>query len=284
MPVKNSLTAAKEGTLTLKSQVDAMMPAIKRALPKVITPERFSRIVITAITNSPALQKCSSTSFLGAMMNAAQLGLEPNTPLGQAYLIPYGNQCQFQIGYQGLIEVARRAGTTVEAHEIKANDDFSYTLGLHPDMIHKPALNNRGETVGYYAIWHNKDLSGFEVMTKDEIKAFAEKKSKAYKAGPWQTDFDAMAKKTVLKQALKYAPKSVELENAMAADSTVKDVEQKEASNETFDINLTPAKEEPEENAKPQSAQQATVIDNETGEVTGPDTKNEATAAQESIL
>ena len=91
--------------MTIPDMVKAMMPEIKRALPAVITPERFTRIALSALNNTPALQQCTPMSFLAALMNAAQLGLEPNTPLGQAYLIPYKNkgtmECQFQIGYKG---------------------------------------------------------------------------------------------------------------------------------------------------------------------------------------
>ena len=261
MALKNNLTRSSEET-SLRDLVTKMGPAIQRALPKVITPERFTRIVITAISNNDRLQKCSPASFMGAMMNSAQLGLEPNTPLGQAYLIPYnskfGMQCQFQIGYQGLIDVARRAGTTVQCHEVKANDEFSYSLGLHLDMVHKPALNNRGDTVAYYAIWKNGDMLGFEVMTKDEVMEFAKSKSKSFNDGPWQTDFDAMAKKTVLKKALKYAPKSVELENAMLADDTTKEVNQSDASSNAFDINLVQPKHDDVQDAE---------IVKETGEV-----------------
>lgn len=71
----------------------------------MMTPERFMRMALSAINNTPKLAECTQISFLAALMNAAQLGLEPNTPLGQAYLIPYNNkgtmECQFQIGYKG---------------------------------------------------------------------------------------------------------------------------------------------------------------------------------------
>ena len=89
-------------------------------------------------------------SFLGALMNAAQLGLEPNTPLGQAYLIPYRNkgklECQFQIGYKGLIDMVYRNENiqTVQAQCVYENDDFQYELGLDPKLVHKPALKDRG--------------------------------------------------------------------------------------------------------------------------------------------
>lgn len=88
----------------LMGAVNQLLPQVRKALPSIMTPERFTRIVVTAIQTNPLLAKCSPASFLNAMMNSAQLGLEPNTPLGQAYLIPYWNtkangyDCQFQIG------------------------------------------------------------------------------------------------------------------------------------------------------------------------------------------
>ena len=93
-----------DGGQRLMGMVNQLLPQIRKALPSIMTPERFTRITITAIQNNPKLAQCSPVSFLTAMMNAAQLGLEPNTPLGQAYLIPYWNsktrsyECQFQIG------------------------------------------------------------------------------------------------------------------------------------------------------------------------------------------
>ena len=107
---KNEVKLTKD--MTIPDMVKAMMPEIKKALPTVLTPERFTRIALSALNNTPTLQQCTPISFLAALMNAAQLGLEPNTPLGQAYLIPYKNkgklECQFQIGYKGMIDLAYR--------------------------------------------------------------------------------------------------------------------------------------------------------------------------------
>lgn len=131
--------------MSIPDMVKAMMPEIKKALPTVLTPERFTRIALSALNNTPALQKCTPMSFLAALMNAAQLGLEPNTPLGQAYLIPYKNkgvlECQFQIGYKGLIDLAYRNGQmqTIQAQAVYENDEFSYEYGLEPKLSHRPA-------------------------------------------------------------------------------------------------------------------------------------------------
>lgn len=210
---------------SLKGLIKAMEPEIKKALPSVITPERFTRMVFTALSSTPKLQQCTPQSFLGAMMQAAQLGLEPNTPVGQAYLIPYGNVCQFQLGYKGLLDLAYRSGEIkdIQAHEVHENDEFEYELGLEPKLQHIPAMTNRGPVTMYYAVWHTKTGGyGFEVMSKDDVLEFAQKKSKSFHNGPWQSDFDAMAKKTVLKRALKYAPIATDFVKAVATDETVK--------------------------------------------------------------
>lgn len=100
--------------MSIPDMIKALEPEIRRALPVVLTPERFLRMALSAVNNTPKLAECTPMSFIAAMMNAAQLGLEPNTPLGQAYLIPYKNknqlECQFQIGYKGIIDLAYRTG------------------------------------------------------------------------------------------------------------------------------------------------------------------------------
>lgn len=218
----NKVAPKKQPPQTIKDYIQIMSPEIAKALPKVMTPERFTRIALSAVSNTPKLANCTPESFLGAMMNAAQLGLEPNTPLGQAYLIPYGNTCQFQIGYKGLLDLAHRSKTNVEAHEVYENDEFTYSYGLVPALTHVPAMKNRGQVIAYYAIWRNDGNFGFEVMSKEDVLEHAKKFSKTFGSGPWQTNFDEMAKKTVLKKVLKYAPLSSEFQTAMSQDETVK--------------------------------------------------------------
>lgn len=239
---------------SLKGLIKAMEPEIKKALPSVITPERFTRMVFTALSSTPKLQQCTPQSFLGAMMQAAQLGLEPNTPIGQAYLIPYGNSCQFQLGYKGLLDLAYRSGEIkdIQAHEVHENDEFEYELGLEPKLKHIPAKSNRGSVTMYYAVWHTKTGGyGFEVMSYEDVLEFAQKKSKSFYNGPWQTDFDSMAKKTVLKQALKYAPIATDFVKAVAADETVKSrisdsMEDEPDETMTIDVEAMPQNVDPE--------------------------------------
>ena len=258
MATRNTLAGKRAGenkvdkAKNLRSLVDRMAPGIAKALPAMIGRDRFIRAAMSAISNTPALADCTQDSFLGALMSSAQLGLEPNTPLAQAYLIPYAGKVQFQIGYKGMIELARRAGITIQTHEIKERDQFEYEYGLEPKLKHVPAFGDRGQTIGYYCVWRGKDGQfGMEVSTKEEITKFAKEKSQAFSKGPWKTDFDAMAKKTVIKQALKYAPISVELDGAVAADEGVKNVTPDQVLTDSFDVTLVPSEN----------------VDDETGEV-----------------
>jgi recombination protein RecT len=214
---------------TMQDYIKLMEGEIKKALPSVMTPERFTRMVLSALSVNPKLGECSPQSFLGAMMTAAQLGLEPNTPLGQAYMIPYRNhgqmECQFQLGYKGMIDLAYRSGEVkiIQAHEVCERDEFVYEFGLEPKLKHVPATGDRGRPTHYYAMFQTKDGgTGFHVASIDDVTKHAQKYSKTYSNGPWQTNFDEMAKKTVLKACLKYAPLKSDFVRAVAQDETIK--------------------------------------------------------------
>lgn len=217
--------------MSIPDLIRAMEPEIKRALPKIITPERFTRMALSALNTSPQLMECSQISFLTALMNAAQLGLEPNSPLGQAYLIPYNNhgklECQFQLGYRGLIDLAYRSGCIqyIDAQVVCEADEFSFQLGLNADLFHRPCLGDRGKIIACYSIF--RTVSGgyrFEVMGDKALRDYAERYSKSYSkdSSPWHQNYEAMAKKTVIKQLLKYAPMNGELQQAISTDGSVK--------------------------------------------------------------
>lgn len=252
----NKATNTKKQPQSIKDYIQVMTPEISKALPKVMTPERFTRIALSAVSNTPKLAECTPASFLGAMMNAAQLGLEPNTPLGQAYLIPYGKTCQFQIGYKGLLDLAYRSGEvkSIQAQVVYENDEFDFEFGLNPFLKHKPAKENRGKPIWYYAVFKLVNGGeGFEIMSREDVLSHAKKFSKTYNSGPWQTNFDEMAKKTVIKKVLKYAPLKSEFATQLAADETVKTKINEDMSlvpNEYYDADVT-------------------IIDDETGEVIG---------------
>lgn len=217
---------------TMQAYIKSMEGEIKKALPSVITPERFTRMTLSALSTNPKLAACTPKSFLGAMMSAAQLGLEPNTPLGQAYLIPYKNkgvdEVQFQIGYKGLIDLAYRSGEVeiIQAQIVYENDKFECQYGLEPKLVHVPADTDRGEAVKVYAVFKTKSGGyGFEVMSMDDCRKHAQAYSQAYKNGyssPWKTNFEEMAKKTVLKKVLKYAPLKSDFVRGISQDETIK--------------------------------------------------------------
>lgn len=262
------MSAAKAEKKTMQAYIKAMAPAIQKALPSVITPERFTRMVLSALSATPKLAECSPQSFLAAMMTAAQLGVEPNTALGQAYLLPYRNhgnmECQFQLGYKGLIDLAYRSGevSVIQAHTVYENDVFEYELGMDPKLRHVPAKADRGEAVAYYAMFKTKDGGyGFEVMSVDDVQRHAQRYSNSYESGssPWRSNFDEMAKKTVLKRALKYAPLKSDFVRGVAQDETIK----AELSDEMYAV--------PDETVYEAEGEEigSTAVDAETGEVIG---------------
>lgn len=220
-----------KNNMSITDMIRAMTPEIKKALPSVLTVERFTRMAVSALNNTPELAQCTPISVLAALMNAAQLGLEPNTPLGQAYLIPYKNrgtyECQFQIGYKGYIDLAYRNEKmqTILAQTVYENDEFDYEFGLEPKLIHRPAYTDRGEPVFFYGLFRTVNGGyGFSVMAKPEMDDFAKKYSKTFGSSysPWKSNYEDMAKKTVIKQALKYAPIKTDLQKIVSIDETIK--------------------------------------------------------------
>lgn len=253
---------------TLQDYVQRMSSQIALALPANLTADRFQRIVLTAISSNPKLQECTPTSFLGAMMTAAQLGVEPNTPLGQGYLIPrkakkgdqYVNECTFQLGYKGMIDLAYRSGDVVNlgAYMVYKNDEFHAQYGLNPDITHVPTLGERGDPIAVYAYYKTKDGGyGFEVMSIEDVRKHAQKFSEAAKKGwssPWDSNFEEMAKKTVLKKVLKYAPLSTEVASKIGMDETVHDTISKNMTEEA--ISYTEVDVETGEIIRPEEASQ----------------------------
>ena len=239
---KNSLTAnngttavAEKKPKTIFDVIQAGAKQFATALPKHINSDRFVRIAITTIRQNPKLAQCNQESLLGALMVSAQLGLEPGV-LGQCYLIPYGRECQFQIGYKGMIELLRRSGQLkdIYAYSVYENDEFEMTYGLDRDLKHKPNLQNKGNFIGCYCVAVLKDdARAFEYMTKEEIEAHGKKFSKTYGNGPWKSDFESMAHKTVVKKMLKWLPLSVEfLEMANKDEKTFKVADEKTGETE----------------------------------------------------
>lgn len=206
----------------VKALIERAMPAIRAVIPKHVTPERLAKVVLGAINRTPALLDCSQSSLLLAVLQAAELGLEPGSALGEAYLIPYGKQVQMIVGYRGLVALARRSGQikSLESRVVYQRDEFSVEHGTHPRLTHKPCLNgDPGPLVLVYAIARLTDgAEQVEVMTKTQVDAIRSR-SRAAKTGPWVTDYDEMARKTVVRRLAKYLPLSVEMARAIENDA-----------------------------------------------------------------
>src|SRR5690625_1268389 len=222
---------AKDAPKTIEDYLKQMAPAMQEALPKHLDVDRLMRLTMTTIRTTPELRDADVGSLLGGVMQAAQLGLEPGL-LGQCYLLPFNNrkkgikEVQFIIGYKGMIDLARRSGhiQSIYAHAVYENDEFEYELGLNPTLKHVPSFDsNRGEFLGSYAVAHFKD-GGYqmEFMPKAEI----EKRRNASPGGrskysPWNSYYEEMANKTVIRHMWKYLPISVEIQEAVQHDEGI---------------------------------------------------------------
>lgn len=217
---------------TIRQLVDTMQHQFARALPAHIGGaeggQRFARLALTTLNTVPKLDRCTPASLLGALMTCAQLGLEPNTPTGEAYLIPYGDVATFVPGYQGICKLAWQSGQVAEmyAEPVFSNDHFSYHLGLNRDLVHEPAKGERGDLAGCYAVV--KLIGGgthFAYMTAAELAAHRDRYSKQRGGNntksPWEEGY-WMHRKTVLKQVLKLIPKSTAMSQALAQDGAVR--------------------------------------------------------------
>jgi recombination protein RecT len=208
---------------TLAQLIERMKPEIGRALPKHLNPDRMARIATTVLRQTPALARTTPESFLGALLTASQLGLEPG-PTGEAYFVPYGNTCTFIPGYRGLIKLARQSGQVADVYAeiVYETDEYKVTLGLNRDLVHVPGAEPRGKPVAVYAVAKFKDgTTTFVTMTAAEVEAIR-KRSKASGNGPWVTDWAAMARKTAVRQLSKWLPLSAEFNTAVALDGTVR--------------------------------------------------------------
>jgi len=207
---------------TVRDALEKMKGQFEMVLPKHLTPDRLCRIAITAIQQTPKLLECDRQSLFSAIMRSAQLGLEPDGVLGQAYLIPYAGKVQFIPGYKGLIDLARRSGdvSNIIAKEVCENDDFEINWHESMPFRHKqPTRGERGEVIGCWALARFKD-GGFhwDYMSVDEILRIRDGSSGWKSAvqynktatSPWTTDKVEMYKKTLIRRISKFLPMSVQ--------------------------------------------------------------------------
>lgn len=219
---------------TFRAELKKMESEIIRALPKHMSIDRFCRIVATEIRRNPKLLQVvqdAPITLWSAILLAAQLGLDLTPSLGQGYIIPYYNgktqktEAQFQVGYRGLVDLVRRSGEieSIMCEVVYENDSLDMKLG--PDMVfeHKPYLDGEpGKPRLFYVIAKFRS-GGFhlEWMTLSQIEKIRAR-SKSGDSGPWKTDYEEMAKKTVIKRACKKLPLSTDIQRLVAQDEVVK--------------------------------------------------------------
>jgi len=256
--IKEARSTPRPSTADPQPQAALKLPALLKtyekqiamALPKHLTAERMIRVALTAFNRNPELANCDVLTIAGAIVQASQLGLEPDGVLGHAYLVPFRNwkngnrmECQLIPGYKGLLDLARRSGRVAacNAHLVHAADEFDWSQGLEEKLVHKPLLmrrangvwvmvteEERGEPVLTYATAQLRDGGhALEVMAMYQVHQIRDKSSQAgaeidYKGnareakGPWVDYYEWMVRKTVLKQLLKLLPLSVEMQTAVA--------------------------------------------------------------------
>lgn len=216
----NSQSLAVLTANNVESFLEKHHDAIAKSLPKHLTPDRMLRIALTEIRKVPKLLSCDPASLLGAIIQSSQLGLEFGV-IGHAYLIPYGKECQLILGYKGLMELVRRSGkiVNIQSHAVYSGDVFEYEYGSTPKVKHHPAIKDRGEIIGAYAIafFKSGEKPVFEFMSKEEIDKIRAG-SKMPNSAPWTQHYEQMAKKTAIRRLCKYLPLSPELQAGMELD------------------------------------------------------------------
>lgn len=231
-PKTTQAVAKKQGTAIDYLNNEKFKDQLAAALPKFLDTDHFVRSAITEFRLNPALAECSVPSVLGYFMQAAACGLEPASMLGQCYPVPFNNkktgqrEAAFICGYRGMLSIARRSGeiSSVVAEIVHEKDEFEIEYGMEPKLIHKPYIDgDPGAMRGAYVVVRFKG-EGVEPLIKYMPKSEIDKRrnrSKAGSSGPWVTDYDEMAKKTVFRSVFKWLPISIEQIQATTTDGGV---------------------------------------------------------------
>lgn len=216
--VQNAVAKRNENQPTIGSLIQQMRPEIQRALPRGMDADRIARLALTVLRKDPKLAKCAPESFAGALLSAAALGLEPGVN-GEAYLVPYGRECNLIIGYQGFAKLfwQHPLAAHLDAQAVHENDQFDYAYGLNPFLTHKPAKGDRGQVTEYYAVAKlSTGASAFVVLSAAEVKAL--RGGKVGSSGNIPDPMHWMERKTAVRQLVKLLPKSSDMDRALAAD------------------------------------------------------------------
>lgn len=216
---------------SLRMELERSRSAIDAALPDHFPggAERFIRIVQTAVRLTPDLAKCTPMSIIGAAMQSAQLGLTPGV-LGEAWLIPYKNgktgqyEASFQVGWKGLLVLANRSRLRLMGATVHERDYFEWELGLEPKLRHKPARDNRGPAIYWYAVVRDADtgqLVGFAVVDREHVER-RRQSGRSANSPAWRDWYDEMALTKAAREALRMAPLSIEMSGALMAEDRVR--------------------------------------------------------------
>lgn len=213
--------------IVVRQKMQAIVPHLREVATKVLTPEKITKIVCSACSRNPLLLQAfhdTPDSILRCAFAATQLGLDPDSPLGHCYMVPFRNgrrqgayEAQFILGARGMVELAMRSGKVrmVFADVFYSSDQFFHRQGYERFLEHIPAMGDRGEMLGAYAIAElDSGIKMHEVMSRSQVDEIR-KQSKARDSGPWVTHYDEMAKKTVIKRLCKQLPMCPELSDAI---------------------------------------------------------------------
>lgn len=220
-------TLASSPLKTLQDSLKQAAPAMSAVAAKMVTPDKLIKIAVAAAQRTPLLLQCTPQSIVRAVIQGAELGLTPGSALNQAYLVPFKNgstyEAQLIVSAGGLCELAYRTGlvSSIDVEVVYEGDEFEYELGLTRKLRHIPADETIDATkiTHAYAIVTFKDgTTAFKVMTRKGIDRIRNI-SKAKDSGPWVGHYAEMAKKTVVKNLMKYIPKSIEVMRAVALDN-----------------------------------------------------------------
>jgi recombination protein RecT len=216
-----------------KKDIDALLKsdqfknAVAKALPKHMTADRFVRVALTAMMRTPKLRECTQESLFKSLLDLSMYGLEPDGR--RAHLIPYGNVCTLILDYKGLAELVRRSGDVsyIHADVVCRGDEFDYAYGSGAFLKHKPALEGDRDPKDVFCAYSFVKLKDgsedFVVLSRGEVEKVRER-SRAGKAGPWVTDWSAMAAKTAFRRHSKWLPLSPEVRDAVEADDDAVDI------------------------------------------------------------
>ena len=224
---KTDFTRPAPNLTALKGMGRSIEASVADALPRFLRKQAPTMLqaLYTECQQTPALLKCTPVSLFGAVIRAAQMGLQLGGALGQCYLIPFGNRATLVPGYKGYIQLVNRSGQTgvISARTVYDGDEFSVEYGTEDRIVHRPGSYPTAEAVAkrkavaYYATCKTRHGSPFVVLTRPEAEVHRDKFALS-KNGPWKDHFDEMAKKTCIIKLCKMLPMSAELQMATEMD------------------------------------------------------------------